>query len=503
MLSMKDIIKELHNLRTVRPSQDFIKSEREKLISLMEKDSAFKEVRIFNINKKRKDALLDLQKNLLYKFLRPAGVFILVVGIIAGSGVGMSFASQDSVPGDIFYPVKLTFEKAQISLQTKEEEKVKLEVEFAGRRLEELNKVKTKEILENTQESENAKIALDNYKKNIETVQKRLEVIKDKEFTKETAEVVDMVEKKTMEYSTTLKTIDNINKNSQDNSKIAPVASTTEAIEGEKIEKNIEMAVINDEKNEDFKEKIKDFNGDNENDAETKKGINEALKISEALSIKIVDIMIVKHANGEIDLSKDELMKKIKDKADSVKSKIGELEKTVQAIEEIKGEGKGDKEAELKFEAKDNDLAEQKISTSTVNLLENFEISTTTIEIIHTNLVKASSSLQIVNDLLDQGEITTAFEKIKEANGLIQDAENKLEEIMNIFKAGENESDVTSSSGEGDTKPKEQEKGTQTEEKNNSDVKEENKETKGNVDKEAKTGGPQATTTIGDMEKII
>lgn len=205
MRTNKDIIKELGKLREVKPAEDFLAKNRNALLTILEKD-VVKESNVFAIANDKK-MWYDLREKVLYKLLKPAGVLFLALSVITGGGIGMSFASQNTIPGDIFYPVKLTIEKAQVSLKTTEEGKVKLEVEFAGRRLDELNKVKASEIKGNKKESQKTKIVLDNFKKNIETVKDRLDKMKEGEFTKETGDVVDMVEKKTLEYTKTLENI--------------------------------------------------------------------------------------------------------------------------------------------------------------------------------------------------------------------------------------------------------------------------------------------------------
>lgn len=74
---------------------------------------------------------------------------------------GSAFASADSLPGDVFYPVKRTVENLRIITAPTEENKQSLEVEFANKRLLELEKLqeaqakKSKTVKIENQDSKN------------------------------------------------------------------------------------------------------------------------------------------------------------------------------------------------------------------------------------------------------------------------------------------------------------------------------------------------------------
>ncbi len=74
-------------------------------------------------------------------FLRPVGISLLIVAIITSSGVATVSAALTSLPGDAFYPVKITLEKAQIGLAFSNEKKAELEMAFASSRLLEVRKI--------------------------------------------------------------------------------------------------------------------------------------------------------------------------------------------------------------------------------------------------------------------------------------------------------------------------------------------------------------------------
>ncbi|MEK9131146.1 MAG: DUF5667 domain-containing protein, partial [Patescibacteria group bacterium] len=85
----------------------------------------------------------DYAEFYLYQFrhnvLRPAmvglGMFVLVVG---GWMTSVS-AAYESVPGDFLYPIKIVSEQARLSIATSDQARATLHMEFASRRLAEVN----------------------------------------------------------------------------------------------------------------------------------------------------------------------------------------------------------------------------------------------------------------------------------------------------------------------------------------------------------------------------
>lgn len=361
---------------------------------------------------------IRIQKGFAYKIIQPIISLLVIGAVIAGSGAGISFASQMSVPGDIFYPIKLTIEKAQVSLQPSEEEKVKLEVEFAGRRLEELNKVRAQKIVKGGQRAEKTKIALDNFKKNIATVHERLDKMKDQKFTEKTVAMVKLVEEKTLEYSKTLQ------------------------------EEKKQMEAAGEQKNDmSFTE-----NADDVTDA--KQGIKEAATISEEVSDKIVDIILEKQEKGEINVEPAEIAAKVKNKLDNIEQKIDALkEKTVSVGNENQQGG------EI-VNVDNNDLNEKatttisaitststpiSISTSTEILVIGENNATSTRALLNNDINKINESMVEAKALLENGEVSTAFGKAKEINRITLEMEKKIDVAATLMQ----ESQINKESEEG------------------------------------------------------
>lgn len=74
------------------------------------------------------------------RFFQPAAVMLLVLGVFLGSSLTINAAFY-SLPGENLYPVKLALEKTHVALIASEEKRVELKIEFAQKRVAELDKV--------------------------------------------------------------------------------------------------------------------------------------------------------------------------------------------------------------------------------------------------------------------------------------------------------------------------------------------------------------------------
>ncbi|HBK34150.1 TPA: hypothetical protein DEP34_00120 [Candidatus Uhrbacteria bacterium] len=70
--------------------------------------------------------------------VKPVAVSLTAFVFVVAGGLGITNASFYSLPGDAMYPVKLSMEHLQLSISSDDAQRAKLQVEFAGRRLEEM-----------------------------------------------------------------------------------------------------------------------------------------------------------------------------------------------------------------------------------------------------------------------------------------------------------------------------------------------------------------------------
>lgn len=80
-------------------------------------------------------AILEVFTRLIFQY-KPAFVTLIILGILVGA---FSFA-QNSLPGDLLYPIKKIVEKSQ-AIFVSEDEKPRAQLELVNKRLEELAKI--------------------------------------------------------------------------------------------------------------------------------------------------------------------------------------------------------------------------------------------------------------------------------------------------------------------------------------------------------------------------
>jgi len=121
----KDLYEKIRKLKGIKPSQEWTNLTRHNLTTRIDFDTRF-----------------DVRPSFLSWLKEPqalALVMSLILIFIGGPWLTIK-ASQPSLPGDLLYSVKRASEGIQTTVAS-EENKTNLQVEFAHRRLEELNKI--------------------------------------------------------------------------------------------------------------------------------------------------------------------------------------------------------------------------------------------------------------------------------------------------------------------------------------------------------------------------
>jgi len=146
--------------------------------------------------------------NQIYSTVRIAAVFVLVGMITMSSWIASVGATQNCLPGDICYGVKLATEKTQamvMSVTGSETDKTKLHLGFAVRRADEAKEVVSHK--EDVDASKQAEVAIKKMEESIQTVNESIK--KNSEKTPEAVmEVKKEVEIKTQEIGKALKEVD-------------------------------------------------------------------------------------------------------------------------------------------------------------------------------------------------------------------------------------------------------------------------------------------------------
>ncbi|KKW34696.1 MAG: hypothetical protein UY81_C0064G0001, partial [Candidatus Giovannonibacteria bacterium GW2011_GWA2_53_7] len=133
----------------------------------------------------------------MYSVARPMAVGLSSVVLALGGWVVAVNAASGSVPGDALYPVKIATEQVQLRLTTSSEQRAKLHIEFAGRRLEEVGTVQSSD---RTGKSVRVQNALGSFRKEIAGVQTEINSAS-KNDPETASKIATYIGEKTNEYT--------------------------------------------------------------------------------------------------------------------------------------------------------------------------------------------------------------------------------------------------------------------------------------------------------------
>lgn len=272
-----ELIKNLKALKTGEPNAQWVERNREILLSQVSAQQAAP-VEIFSkegANYSWQVAKLFFPGRLVY---RTVGAIALVFVLLLSSSITTVWAER-SLPGDMLYQVKLTTEKVQLGLTANQEDKTKLKVEFAGKRVAEIKKISEQEQ-PTADKVEKIKQSLENYQANITDVDTHLEEMKTGSTAQEAVDMASLVNNQVENYSRDLQ-------------------KNTEAIDAE-------PSVM-----------------------------TSALAVSEKAADKAVGIIIEKNQSGEVATPEAEIQDLVTQKIDQAKGQVATLNKTIEVINTV------------------------------------------------------------------------------------------------------------------------------------------------------------------------
>ncbi len=177
----------LTELKSVQPDSTWVAKNREQLL---QKIGGSKVVRVSFVERLRV-IVRSVVPMPARSFLRgPIAAALSGIGLIVGGSMASVSASEQSVPGDLLFPVKLVSEQTRLVFATDKKEKVRLKGEFVSRRVEEIKKIVQTDV---AKKPERLKEATEILRRDLDTVKNQLsEVSGDKPTERvEVAKIVD------------------------------------------------------------------------------------------------------------------------------------------------------------------------------------------------------------------------------------------------------------------------------------------------------------------------
>lgn len=141
-MKKRDVVKNIELFRDLRvggePSAAWVRDTRAMLLARVEEGAA-EAVRAARPT--RSPAWMSSVLYGLPRTLRTSGVFAVALLVMSTGWIGGVAAAYNTVPGDMLYPLKRASERAQLVLVSDEDARARLQVEFVGRRVNEITKI--------------------------------------------------------------------------------------------------------------------------------------------------------------------------------------------------------------------------------------------------------------------------------------------------------------------------------------------------------------------------
>lgn len=378
---MDKVVEKLQNLRTITPREDWVQQNKHLLLSQIKTQAPQRELKPFSYWYFIK-LLLPVR---VFNFVaKPVGVISLVLLLLVSSGALTVRAAKDSLPGDFLYSVKLTSEKVGVGLTVTPEKKAEKHLQNAAQRVTEIETiVHTDDGAD--QKKQQIKIATGELKRNMAEVQQSLEKVKSETELKEKSK----------------QTIETVQKVDEQSEKIAQ--RLTEQKEA------VKTAIA---------------------DIDLEKELREAVDEIDKAGVKAVEVIVTKHDAGEVELSDEDVVASVKNKLKGVEEK---LQKVNVRVEDAGGKD-ALKDATAPEDAGGEDALKDATDPEEESLAPIEEPATddATVETVETPEpvvadATAEELLEDAKDLVNQGDLVNALDKIVQCNELTKQVEVQLE----------------------------------------------------------------------------
>lgn len=202
---MSEIANKIKSLKTITPNRDWVKSNRDFLLS--------------EIKSRRVESEADLHSTFsfqqLFSFFAPqqamrlafrtASIVAIVAMVIVTSGVTVT-ASQKSIPGDKLYIVKRMGEQAQLAMTLGETAKTKLHIDMAGKRLDEVKAI-SQGLTPAKDKAQKISMVMQDFKTEMETVKSGLDNLNKDKNNQEAVDVAQTVGSRAQEFEKQLEEV--------------------------------------------------------------------------------------------------------------------------------------------------------------------------------------------------------------------------------------------------------------------------------------------------------
>jgi hypothetical protein len=228
-----DITKQLKSLRTITPRADWQAATRATLLARVRRDAPEAAPRLGTL-----DYLRLSFTAFRHQMLQPVVVMFVVFGTFLGSSILVNAAFY-SLPGAPLYRVKLTLEQTHLAVTSSEDRQVELKIEFARKRVDELEQITHAAADTSPKRAKNVQLAVNELKRTIGDVQRHVD-----KLASQNASATSQDREKTLRVALTIQSQANELAKKLEQKAPVQLAATTEAgaEEDQKVEASIAEA---------------------------------------------------------------------------------------------------------------------------------------------------------------------------------------------------------------------------------------------------------------------
>lgn len=201
-MTNQELINKLKVIKKIQPDETWLKLSRERLLAQIANQKTVSSshqglAEVFYFGQLFK----QLSKNFV---LQPVGTFVLMLAIVLGGGV-VKVQADASLPGDFLYAFKQGGQQLRLMLARRDDQRIKLQLEFTDRHLDELTQIAEQSNFATSDKEERLREALNIFQADLVYLNNNLQSIDSQTDVSGAVAAAQKVDEKTNLYQLVLK----------------------------------------------------------------------------------------------------------------------------------------------------------------------------------------------------------------------------------------------------------------------------------------------------------
>ncbi len=398
----------------IKPSESWKQASREALLAEIRRSPVWREAQAREKQKTGSFSLFPFLPDYRLIF-RPLGIMAIIGVVVLSGSITTVSAARSSLPGDVFYPVKIGLERAQISLALSLEKKAELEISFAGSRLKEVEEIIAKKDLSPDRQikaSAGIEQAIYHLTAGLDSVQKQLENIKKADNAQQAIGISRLVNDNALILEENLLQLKGkITKEQSKTDAQQPAQATATIEEAKKISLAVDKSLAT---------------------------IDQALVKIDETNSKSLSVMVEKSLILPNNEAKQEAAAKLQTTIERMERKIEVTEKKINSVTQNIEQESSFTGTASSVTAILEDSAANKPAAVVMEVI-NTDILKQAVKEVENKPEEAKKSIEDAKRILgekDSSKLGDVLNKVQETNTIVQDAREKIKDAEALFKSG-------------------------------------------------------------------